>query len=289
MFKYSVFTVVLPEYSVPEAAAKMKEWGYDGAEWRVTGVPSPMPSIPNYWSANKATVDFAKLPGSAREAKKISDEAGLEIPTLATYLGCTDLDSVKKAMEAAQIMGAPMLRVGVPGYDGKTNYRVLFARAQDDYAKVEHLAKDHGLKACLEIHMGNICPSASAAYRFVSVFDPKHVGVIFDPGNMVYEGMENWQFGMELLGEYLAHVHVKNSGWRIASGQPNGNLVWQPSMASLRSGIVNWCDVIRALKAVKYNGWLSNENFASDLPTDAKLADDLRYLKSLEKEQARKR
>ena len=282
--KHSIFTVVMPEFEVAEAAQKMKEWGYDGAEWRVTNVPSPMPSIPNYWSANKATVDFAKLPKSASEARKLSDAAGLAIPSLATYLGCTDLESVKKAMEAALIMGAPMLRVSVPGYDAKTNYRTLFAKAQADYAKVESLARENKLKACIEIHMGNICPSASAAYRFVSVFDPKHVGVIFDPGNMIYEGMENWQFGLELLGEYLAHVHVKNSGWRIMYGEPNGNLVWQPYMATLRAGMVNWSDVLAALRAVKYKGWLSNEDFSSDQATEPKLRDDLGYLKALEKE-----
>ena len=272
----------MPEYDVPAAARKLKEWGYDGAEWRVTNVPSPMPPVPNFWSANKATVDFDKLPGSAVEAKKASDDAGLEIPALATYLGCTDLDSVRKAMEAAKIMGAPMIRVGVPGYDGKTNYRTVFKNAQDAYAKVEAAAKEFGVRANFEIHMGNICPSASAAYRFASAFDARHVGVIFDPGNMIYEGMENWQFGLELLGEYLAHVHVKNAGWKISAGQPNGNLVWQPYMATLRGGIVNWADIYAALKKVGYDRWMSNENFSTDQSTEPKLKDDLAFLKSLE-------
>ena len=78
--KHSVFTVAMPDYDVREAAKKLKEWGYDGVEWRVTGVPSPMPETPNFWSANRATVDFENLPGSAEEARKISKEAGLEIP-----------------------------------------------------------------------------------------------------------------------------------------------------------------------------------------------------------------
>ena len=37
--KHSVFTVAMPDYDVREAAKKLKEWGYDGVEWRVTGVP----------------------------------------------------------------------------------------------------------------------------------------------------------------------------------------------------------------------------------------------------------
>jgi len=280
--KHSVFTVAMPEYDVPTAAKKLKEWGYDGAEWRVTSVPEPMPEVPDFWSANRATVDFDNLPDSAEEARKISEKAGLEIPALATYLSCSDIESVKKGMEAAKIMAAPMLRVGVPGYDGNTNYREVFERGLEDYAKVESLAKEYGLRACVEIHMGNICPSASAAYRFLSNFDPGHVGAILDPGNMIYEGMENWQLGIDVLGEYLAHVHVKNSQWRIVSGQPDGNLVWQPTWATMRGGMVNWGDVIKALKKAEYPGYLSNEDFSRDLPTEEKLKDDLAFLKSLE-------
>jgi len=280
--KHSVFTVAMPDYDVPTTAKKLKEWGYDGAEWRVTSVPDPMPEVPSFWSANRATVDFENLPNSAEEARKASEKAGIEIPALGTYLSSSDIESVKKGMEAAKIMGAPMLRVGVPGYDGNTNYRKVFEKGLEDYARVESLAKEYGLKANFEIHMGNICPSASAAYRFAANFDPAHVGAILDPGNMIYEGMENWQLGIELLGEYLAHVHVKNSQWRIVSGQPNGNLVWQPTWATMRGGIINWGEVINALKGAGYGGYLSNEDFSTEHPTEERLKDDLAFLKSLE-------
>jgi len=280
--KYSVFTVAMPEYDIEQSAQKLREWGYDGVEWRVTGVPSPMPPTPNFWNGNRATVDFNNLPESAEAARKAAEKAGLEIPALATYLSCSDLPAVKKGIEAAKIMGAPMIRVGVPGYDGSTNYRKLFAQALEDYAKVESLAKEAGVKCNIEIHMGNICPSASAAYRFVSNFDPKYVGAILDPGNMIHEGMENWQFGIELLGEYLAHVHVKNASWRIVRGEANGVLVWQASWAAMRNGMVYWQRVLDALKKSGYDGWLSNENFSTEQPTEEKLKDDLAFLKSLE-------
>ena len=237
--KYSIFTVVLPEFDVSTAARTMKEWGYDGVEWRLANVPSPMPPIPNYWSANKATVDFARLPVAAREAKQASDDAGLAIPALASYVGCSDLDAVKKAMEAAAIMGAPIVRIGVPGYDGKTNYRVLFARAQDDYSRVADLARQHNLRACIEIHMGNICSSPSLALRLVGGFDPRYIGVILDPGNMIYEGYEDWRMGMELLGPYLAHVHLKNTQWQPVGKRPTGEVEWRASAAAAKSSQVH--------------------------------------------------
>lgn len=62
----------------------------------------------------------------------------------------------------------------------------------EQYRVVEKLAKKHGVKANVEIHMRTICPSAGLTYRFVSNFDPEYVGVIYNPGNMIHEGFENW-------------------------------------------------------------------------------------------------
>ena len=58
----------------------------------------------------------------------------------------------------------------------------------------------HGVRALVEIHMGTIVPSASAAAQFCSRFDPRHVGVIHDAGNMVFEGFERYRMGLEVLG-----------------------------------------------------------------------------------------
>ena len=33
--KYSLFTVSVPEMTLEEAAKKMREYGYDGVDWRV--------------------------------------------------------------------------------------------------------------------------------------------------------------------------------------------------------------------------------------------------------------
>jgi len=61
--------------------------------------------------------------------------------------------------------------------------------------------------------MNTMTPSPALAERLVSHFDPRHVGVILDAGNMVYEGFETYSLAVDLLGPYLAHVHVKNAAW----------------------------------------------------------------------------
>jgi len=184
-------------------------------------------------------------------------------------------------MQAAKVMTCPQIRVGVPSYERGLGYNNLFEKTGENLKKVEKLASKYGIKALLELHMGNIIPSASAAYRLISSFHSGCIGVIYDPGNMVYEGYENWQMGMQLLGEYLAHVHVKNSSWMVERKDENGIFFWKPTWARLKEGIVEWKQVIDDLKAVGYEGYLSFEDF-SDISVEEKLAKNIEYLKSLE-------
>jgi sugar phosphate isomerase/epimerase len=136
------------------------------------------------------------------------------------------------------------------------------------------------VQACIEMHMDIITPSAGLAHRIVSHFDPAHVGVIFDPGNMVVEGYEQYQMALELLGPYLSHVHAKNCLWEKV-GEEDGVARWQWKMAAVKQGQTDWKKVVAALKKVGYNGWLSFEDF-SEGETRAKLAEALAYLKGLE-------
>jgi sugar phosphate isomerase/epimerase len=264
--RFSVFTVIMQEFDRAQVVKHLAQLGYDGVEWRV--------------HESGPHIQLAKLAAEAAEVRKLTENAGLELVSLATYLSPGDLDSIKRVAEGAKKMGVPMFRVMPPWFDGSTHYRELCRKTVAELKKVEAVCLDMGLKVLLEIHMRNIIPSASAAYRIVEGLDPKAVGIIFDPGNMIYEGMERWLLGMQLLGPYLAHVHVKNSKWEISKGEPDGNLLWRPTWATLRGGMVNWGEVIADLKQVGYQGYLSSEDFATELPTLEKLTDDLAFLAS---------
>ncbi len=106
------------------------------------------------------------------------------------------------------------------------------------------------------------------------------MGVIYDPGNMIFEGMENWQMGLELLGPYLSHVHVKNAAW-VEDGVVDGARHWRPAVVPMKEGFVSWPRVFAALENVGYQGWISLEDMAQG-DTRTKLKDDLEYLNGLE-------
>jgi len=279
-WEYAVFTVMCPEHDLEGTAALAAEIGFDGLEWRVTNkAPEPI-TQPSYWQANRSTVDINDVEADLARAKAIADRHGLKTPILGTYMGCDALPVVEAAMRAAAATGCPKIRVGPPRYDGSHPYQELFDEACRDFEKVAALGKRYGVQACLEMHMGNITPSAGLAHRLVSNFDPAHVGVIFDPGNMVVEGFENYQMGLELLGPYLSHVHAKNCLW-AETGRADGVAKWEWRMAAVRDGQADWSEIVAALKKVGYQGWLSFEDF-SEGDTRQKLAEGLAHLKKLE-------
>ena len=281
--KYAVFTVCMPEFTVEEAVDRLVEWGYDGVEWRVRNQPPTADGRTGFWSGNRCTLSEDEVVDQAEEIGKRCRDAGIEVCSLASYLKCDQLAEVERVFEAARKMGCPQARIGVPGYDGSVRYRELFEKALSEYGEVEKLAKKHDVRAVLETHHGNILPSASAAYRFVSNFDSKYVGVIHDAGNMVHEGFENYRFACELLGDYLAEVHVKNAKWEETDEVgPNGQHLWKATWCELKEGVVNWADVMAALQSVGYDGWLAIEDFSTDRTTEEKLPDALSYLQSLE-------
>jgi len=271
----------MPEYDLMEAVALLQRLGYDGVEWRVQMVdPALQEEPPSFWRHNRATVDLRTIAEQAPAVAALTRGAGLEMPVLATYLRAFAGADVETVLAAARRLGVPAVRVGVPSYDRTRPYGELYAEAREALESVSRLAAAYGIKVLVEIHMGTIIPSASLAYRLLEGLDPQLVGAIYDPGNMVNEGFEAWRMGMQLLGPYLAHVHVKNYGWWPGDDDERGTRHWQARPAPLWQGMVDWGLVIDDLKAVGYDGWLSLEDFTT-APTEAKLAADIAYLRRL--------
>lgn len=86
--------------------------------------------------------------------------------------------------------------------------------------------------------------------------------------------------GLELLGPYLSHVHVKNAAWLENGTSPDGEKLWKHSMVATRDGSVSWPEVLISLDKAGYRGWLSFEDFGPG-DTKTKLAEDLAYVKGL--------
>ncbi len=248
--KLGVYSIVLPDYRRDDAAKLVSEIGYTGIEWTV-GYPDNV-----FGSGGEWHVSMTNLEDDAFRAREVAERFGLAIPSLGTSSSTHDFVKIERIMKAAQVMGAPNVRIGSAGYDGGTRYPELYAKVVADYGTIEKMAADHGVRALIEIHGRTICASAAATLRVVEHFDPRSVGCILDPGNMVTEGMENWRMGIEMLGGYIAHVHAKNMGWYHT---PERGWYWDN--ASLADGIADFRLIFQALKDNGYEGYINLEDF----------------------------
>lgn len=274
--KYSVFTAMMNDFTPEETARKIKSAGYDGVEWGIS---------------DSYSIKFDRAVKDAEYFKKMTAEEGLEISAIGTGLKLSEIEDIKKMFDICSRIGASQFRVVVPWYGfnweemKKSNYPQLYEQSKKELVPIEKLSGEYGIKAIIETHFGNICSSAGLTYRLVGDFDPKCIGVIYDPGNMIVEGRESWKMGLELLGDYLAHVHVKNLLWQYGDKDYLGNKCepgWHWSWADIDAGMVDWQEVINALKLAGYDGYLSLEDFSPKLIEERLKAVD--HLKGLEKD-----
>jgi len=166
------------------------------------------------------------------------------------------------------------------------SYPDLFAETKQHFGWVAERAAHHGVKALVELHHQTVISSASAALRLLEGLDPRHVGVIHDLGNLLIEGQEENLAGLQMLGDYLAHVHVKNARW-VSTGTEGdgalaGTVTWANEWATLRAGQASVEDYFRALASVGYDDWVAVEDFSTELPLAERTADNLAYLKGVE-------
>ncbi|MCY3947219.1 MAG: sugar phosphate isomerase/epimerase [Anaerolineaceae bacterium] len=276
MFNISVFTVMLPELTPEEGAAALQRHGYAGVEWRVSDESRPSGSAGRlaYWGANHCTLPLNEE--SAIRARDVAAAHGLIIPGLGTYIDVGDLDNTERAMRFAQTCGARNIRVNPgrwPDADG-LSYADSFARASRFLEGCQELARQYNVRAIVELHHGTITCSASLAQRLVAPFDPDFIGVLHDAGNMAREGYEHYDLGFQVLGPWLAHVHIKNASYAA----PEDGGVWQAEWSPLEDGVVDWDALFSALKRAGYEGWLGIEDFSAARPVNEALPHNIGFL-----------
>ena len=192
------------------------------------------------------------------------------------WVGRFELAAMEDYFRFAQAAGTPALKVaGVLIGPPMSDYWDSLAAAQKQMEVICGFAEKYGLRALIELHDGYLHESASQARRFCEPFDPKWLGVIHDPENMIRSGKEHWPHSFDILGDYLAYVHWKNMGFRYDEEAKK----WGRFRTSLAEGLVDWRQIVQALHVRGFDGYLANENgFLEDMSV---LEDDLAYMKGL--------
>ncbi len=277
--RFAVFTASTPDWTPEEVVRHLSEQGWDGVEWRITDQAPADPA--GFWAGNRATWPLDGLEASLRAIAELTRGAGLEFSSMGGYVGCADHENVDRMLAATAALSARQVRITMPR-TGPSDYRTLFAAARRDLERAVSRAAHLGVKVLVELHHETIVPSASAAFRLVDGLDPEHVGVIHDFGNLLVEGYEATPAALQLLGPYLAHVHVKNPRWIADEPEADGTVRWRHEWAPLREGVGDIGAYLRDLHDVGYDGWIVSEDFSTDVPLEQRLRDNLAYLRAAE-------
>ncbi|MFI6759772.1 sugar phosphate isomerase/epimerase family protein [Micromonospora sp. NPDC050417] len=276
--RFSVFTASTPQWSPFEAANALAEQGWDGIEWRITDQEPA--AEPGFWVGNRATWPLRGLEEHLAEIDRITRACGLEFSGLGGYVPSRDRANVERMLSATAVLGAGRVRVTMPAL-GTGRYPDLFDATRRDLEWAAERAAGYGVSVLVELHHRTIVASASAAIRLVDGLDPARVGVIHDIGNLVIEGQEDYLAAFEMLGPYLAHVHVKNAVWRPVGQRPDGSTAWAEQWAPLRHGQADVGAYFGALAEVGYDGWVTVEDFSTAQPLAERTRDNLAYLRTL--------
>jgi sugar phosphate isomerase/epimerase len=279
--KFSVFTASTPDWTPAQAAEVLAGQGWDGVEWRVTDQDDA--PEPGFWVGNRATWPLTGLEDSLPRIAAVTRGAGLQFSALGGYVRSYDRSNVERMLAATAALGAGRVRVTMPA-TGDGRYRDLFDATRRDLEWAAQRAAVYGVSVLVELHHRTIVASASAAMRLVDGLDPQRVGVIHDVGNLVIEGHEDYAAAFDMLGPYLAHVHVKNVAWRpLGRSSVDSGTEWAEEWATLRDGQADIDAYFRALHTVEYDGWVTCEDFSTAVPLEERTKDNLAYLRSVEK------
>ncbi|HEX5415983.1 MAG TPA: sugar phosphate isomerase/epimerase family protein [Chloroflexota bacterium] len=282
--RYAITSVALPDLSLEETVDFVAGLGYNGLELRVRRTPEAAVGKPySFWGNHKNDLTPENFPERATRIRQLCADSGLAIPVLASNASANDLEDLKPLAEGAARCGCPLVRVQAPRrYDGTVSYHELYAEAVESFGRAIETLAPFGVRALLEIHGGTITISAGLAYRLVSNFTPEQIGVIYDTQNMVKEGYEGVRFGLDVLGPYLAHVHVGGHAPSPGERDADGTRRWNWTATDLADGLISTPTLLAELRRVGYDGYITVEDFRQELDVKEKFRRAIQYLKGIE-------
>ena len=264
--KLAGHTMATPEFDVFEALRFFKKLGLDGAEIVVqTGYESGIP-----YEADDAFV---------RRVREEADALGLAVAATTPYLNrYNDLDEavrqkevamLKRVIDMTRILGGGSIRIyGGAFQDEETD---------PDGAKLAQLVKSlwecgdyaaqYGIRLSIENHFGTMTTTAHRTMEVIKAIGHPNVGVLYDQANLAFFPAEEYEEALALQKDHIFYVHVKDLVYRGGKPQKFRSDSVSHISEEIRTvysrfpgdGVLDWPAILRGLRDIGYDGWLSLE------------------------------
>jgi len=228
-----------------ERALKViKQAGFDGAQLHI-GVDS-------------GDVRLGMTDKEIRGVGKQARDAGLKAHSLMPSLGqmfnpdpaarVEVIDNFKRGLEICKLMNIKVLLVHPGAVNEDCPYDLAYQWVTDAFKKLKPTAEKTGCCLAIENVWNKFLLSPLEARHFVDQFKSDAVGFYFDVGNIIPYGFaEQW---IRILGKRIAEVHFKDFRRNVGTGA---------GFVPLLAGDVNWPEVMKELRAIRYNGYVCSE------------------------------
>lgn len=249
-----IYFASLPGASWEDKLKLAKEAGYDGIELTTME-------------------DEAEI----KDLKKMAEDMGLAFPSVMdsmhwqypqsspdAELRQKGLDNLKKSLETASMVGADTILL-VPGaVNEDSSYEDAYNQTLESMDKVKDLAEEYKISIGLENVWNKFLLSPLEFRDFLDKVGSDYVKAYFDVGNILLYGFpEQW---IRILGHRIEKIHVKNF---LRSNYTFTHLLY---------GDVDWPKVIKALRDIGYDSYLTAELPDYNYSTDQMVIDTARHL-----------
>jgi sugar phosphate isomerase/epimerase len=264
-----MFTKHLEGLDLPEIVRALKSVGVEGADLCVR------PGYPVHpENAGRA------LPEAAR---RFAGE-GLSIPlvTAPTSLTRPDAPDAERLYAACAEAGVSRIKLGYWHWSPGEDYWERVQACRTYLEGFQALSRQYGVQTVVHTHSGRTMGlNASAVRALVQGFHPEHVGVYLDPGHLSIVG-EPIDMALSIVGEYLSLLSFKDlKRQRMVQ---EGRVSWGTRVVPLGEGFGDWPTMLRALRALSYEGPVSFHSEYSGQPPETVIdmaRIDVRFIRRL--------
>lgn len=247
----------LNAWSVPgkvgfdEMFEAVKAAGFDGIELNIDKEDS---------SAHSLALNMSS--GKLMEIKGYSEKHELPISGISTSLGGqigsgdpkvreTQKDLILKQIQFAKLLGAEGVLSVVGGMGEGVSLLAAHENALKAYSEIIPDIKQEGIDVGVENVWNGFFSSPFHMNQFIDELACEYLGAYYDIGNSVE--FSTTQYWIEILGERIKMVHVKD--FRRAGGHQHSG----GCFVNLLQGSIDWAEVMKSLRLVGYNGYLTAE------------------------------
>ena len=203
---------------------------------------------------------------------KLSQKYSLPVVSISTSLGGSTSTRgegfqkahklIRRQIECAKALGAKLI-LSVPGgvgdrvsggdkasVAGEVSIRDAYKNSLDCYREIGDEIASSSIMVCLEQVWNGFFTSAFDMAKFIDDLDNPSIAAYFDVGNMLaFSWPEYW---IEILGKRICLLHVKDF-------KRNGSFNRGGDFVDLMAGSARWKEVVAALRAAGFDGYLTAE------------------------------